>query len=59
MARNRLIAVCAAAIAVVALFIGGMTYLTSRADAQAPTAAPVPPNGAKDIIEGKQKAAGK
>lgn len=42
MSRNRLIATCAAAVAVIALFIVGMNYFTSKAAAQAPTAAPVP-----------------
>src|SRR3989344_1074970 len=39
---KRAIAVCAGVLTVIALFIGGMTYLSSGAAAQAPTAAPVP-----------------
>lgn len=41
MSRNRLIVSSAAAIAVIALFLVVMNYVTNRASAQVPTAAPV------------------
>lgn len=42
MRMNRLIVGCVAAVAVIALFLVGMNYLTNRASAQAPATAPVP-----------------
>ena len=40
--RKLLIAICVGLLAVIALFIGGMTYLARPTAAQTPTAAPVP-----------------